>query len=55
MKNCKVKGHMRDGKKVKPHSRLTKQEIAKYGTGRKKKSMIAKMIDKHSRYKELEH
>lgn len=43
MKNCKVKGHMRNGKKVKSHSRLTKQEVAKYGTGAKKKAMKNRM------------
>jgi len=41
MKNCKVKSHNRNGKKVKGHSRMMeKHEKKEYGTGEKKKRMV---------------
>lgn len=56
MKNCKVKGHTRNGKKVKGHNRemsMDGEDTSKY-SGKKKKSMLTKFIDKHSKYKDLE-
>ena len=43
MKHCKVKGHIRRGKKVKSHDREMSDEMKEYGTGEKKKAMKKRM------------
>lgn len=47
MKNCKVKSHMRDGKKVKGHSRMMKNGMVSGTMSKKKAAWKKKWMEKN--------